>query len=343
MTSMMVNVSEVPVLDAMLERGEPAEPVNCQCRIGVTTSSTSTLVDAKTITAVPLTTRNFTQVLSMSSGSAADVNNAGTLGRGTRNVNVNGNTTAGAYTLDGAYAPSAVPNPDTIAELKIQTSQYDAVYGAQVPNTDLITKSGENDFHGDAWEFVRNDVFNANSFFRGSTGQPKPNLKQNQFGATHGRSRQAAEAVLLRLLPGNAAGERRGHYLHVRSHPAATDRGSIGGNPGRPVLSRQSPAGERPARPAVLDLCRREAARLPQSKHGHHRAHQSRGAAPSSDEDARRRVPHPRAADDSHHRRQRRPGLLFLQPSLHLPGGPLPHQRRLSGDAKEHAFEPRCT
>ena len=60
------------------------------------------------------------------------------------------------------------------------------MYGAQVPNTALITKSGENDFHGDAWEFVRNDVFNANSFFRGSTGQPKPNLKQNQFGATMG-------------------------------------------------------------------------------------------------------------------------------------------------------------
>src|ERR1035437_3926400 len=186
MPSLAVSVSEVPVLDAVLERGEAAEPVNCRCRISVATSSTSTVVDAKTITAVPLTTRNLTQVLSMSSGSAADVNNAGTLGRGTRNVNVNGNTTAGAYTLDGAYPPSAVPNPDTIAELKIQTSQYDAVYGAQVPNTALITKSGENEFHGDAWEFVRNDVFNANSFFRGSTGQPKPNLKQNQFGATMG-------------------------------------------------------------------------------------------------------------------------------------------------------------
>ena len=124
-------------------------------------------VNSKTITAVPLTTRNFTQILSMASGSAADVNNAGTLGRGTRSVNVNGNTSAGSYTLDGAVAPSAVPNPDTISELKIQTSQYDAVYGAQVPSTALITKSGEHEFHGDAWEFVRNDVFNANSYFRG--------------------------------------------------------------------------------------------------------------------------------------------------------------------------------
>jgi hypothetical protein len=186
MSSVAVYVGEAPTLDAALERGETAEPVPCQCRITVTTSSTSTFVDSKTITAVPLTTRNFTQILSMASGSAADVNNAGTLGRGTRSVNVNGNTSAGAYTLDGAFAPSAVPNPDTISELKIQTSQYDAVYGAQVPSTALITKSGEHEYHGDAWEFVRNDLFNANSYFRAATGQPKPNLKQNQFGATLG-------------------------------------------------------------------------------------------------------------------------------------------------------------
>ncbi len=186
MTNVTVTVGEAPALDAALERGETAEPVACRCRISVATSSTSTVVNSKTITAVPLTTRNFTQILSMASGSAADVNNAGTLGRGTRSVNVNGNTSAGSYTLDGAVAPSAVPNPDTISELKIQTSQYDAVYGAQVPGTALITKSGEHEYHGDAWEFVRNDVFNANSYFRAATGQSKPNLKQHQFGATVG-------------------------------------------------------------------------------------------------------------------------------------------------------------
>ena len=183
-TLVTINISEVPTLDATLEPGEQNQEVICHCRFGVTTSSTGVLIDAKTITAVPLTTRNFTQVLSMSSGSAADVNNAGTLGRGTRSVNVNGNTSAGAYSLDGAFAPSAVPNPDTISELKIHTSQYDAIYGAQVPSTALITKSGENDFHGDVWEFVRNDIFNANAFFLNSTGQPKSHLKQNQFGGT---------------------------------------------------------------------------------------------------------------------------------------------------------------
>ncbi len=150
MPSVVVNVSEVPVLDAGLEMGESTEQVTCKCQLSMASSSSGTLVDQKTITSVPLNTRNFTQVMSMSSGSAADVNNAGTLGRGTSTVNVNGNTTAGSYTLDGAASPSAAPNPDTISEFKIQTSQYDALYGAQVPNTNLITKSGENSFHGDA-------------------------------------------------------------------------------------------------------------------------------------------------------------------------------------------------
>ena len=60
------------------------------------------------------------------------------------------------------------------------------MFGAMVPNTNLMTKRGENGFHGDVWEFLRNDVFNANAFFRNTAGQPKPNLKQNQFGATAG-------------------------------------------------------------------------------------------------------------------------------------------------------------
>ena len=181
-----VSVSEVPVLDAVLEAGDPTQTVVCDCRVNTSAPSTGTLVDQRTITAVPLNTRNFTQILSMSSGSAADVNNAGTLGRGTSSVNVNGNTTAGAYTIDGAYSPSTVPNPDTISEFKIQTSQYDAGFGAMAPSTNLMTRRGQNDVHGNLWEFLRNDVLNANAFFRNATGQPKPNLKQNQFGATVG-------------------------------------------------------------------------------------------------------------------------------------------------------------
>jgi hypothetical protein len=186
MEGVTINVSEIPILDASLEAGEPSQTAPCRCTLSIAAPSTGTLVDQKTITAVPLNTRNFTQVLSMSSGSAASVNNAGTLGRGSSSVNVNGNLTSGSYTIDGAYSPSTVPNPDTISEFKIQTSQYDSGFGAMVPSTNLVTRAGQNDIHGNLWEFLRNDIFNANTFFRNATGQPKPNLKQNQFGATLG-------------------------------------------------------------------------------------------------------------------------------------------------------------
>jgi hypothetical protein len=51
---------------------------------------------------------------------------------------------------------------------------------------DLVSKSGTNQFHGSAWEFVRNNIFNANNFFLKLDGQPRPDLKQNQFGASFG-------------------------------------------------------------------------------------------------------------------------------------------------------------
>ena len=185
--SVVVNVSEAPNLDAQLEAGTPEDRVPCQWQLGEGAASASgTVVDSKTITAVPLTTRNLTQVLSMSSGSTASVNNAGLLGAGSQSVNVNGNTAAGAFTIDGAVATTTVPNPDTISEFKIQTSQYDAGYGTRVPNVNLVTRTVENEFHGDAWEFLRNDIFNANSSFRNATGQPRATLKQNQFGGTLG-------------------------------------------------------------------------------------------------------------------------------------------------------------
>lgn len=182
----VVNLTETPNVEAVLEPGTAASAIVCTCTVSAGGSSTGTLMDEKTITAVPLNTRNATQVLSISSGSAADVSNAGNLGRNNQAVNVNGNTTAGSLTVDGAVAPSATPNPDTISELKIDTSQYDAGFGAQVPATNVVTRSGTNQFHGVAWDFLRNDIFNANAFFRNATRQSKPNLKQNQFGGTLG-------------------------------------------------------------------------------------------------------------------------------------------------------------
>jgi serine/threonine-protein kinase RIO1 len=70
-----------------------------------------------------------------------------------------------------------------IREFKVQTGNYDAGYGRGTgANVDLVSESGRNHLHGSAWEFLRNDVLNANDFFAKRNGQTRPVLKQNQFG-----------------------------------------------------------------------------------------------------------------------------------------------------------------
>lgn len=64
---------------------------------------------------------------------------------------------------------------------------YDAAYGRYGgANVSVITKAGDNTFHETLFEFLRNQIFDANDFFLNRTGQPRPDLKQNQFGFTLG-------------------------------------------------------------------------------------------------------------------------------------------------------------
>jgi hypothetical protein len=143
--------------------------------------------------------------LGLSAGTNVAVFNATTLGKGTTDIAVNGGTpnqnniqidgatgvnwSSNGITADGAGASAGVgvPNPDSIQEFKIQTSQYDAGYGRNAgANVNLVTKSGTNQFHGTAFEFFRNTVLNANDFFLNAAGQPRAQLDQNQFGGSIG-------------------------------------------------------------------------------------------------------------------------------------------------------------
>src|SRR5207248_5097089 len=75
------------------------------------------------------------------------------------------------------------PFPDALQEFSVQTSNYGARYGGNAGGVvNVVTKSGTNQLHGDAFEFVRNAVFNARNFFASSRDQ----LKRNQFGGTIG-------------------------------------------------------------------------------------------------------------------------------------------------------------
>ena len=160
-------------------------------------------MDEQAINALPLSNRNFTQILSLSPGVVVGLPDATVLGRGTQDVTANGGKTTAnniqfngvdannlaqnSAAADGPEVGVAVPAPDTIQEFKVQTGNYDATYGRGTgANVDVVSKTGSNRFHGTAWEFLRNDVLNANDFFSKMTGQPRPVLKQNQFGGALG-------------------------------------------------------------------------------------------------------------------------------------------------------------
>ena len=162
------------------------------------------VVDQETIEELPLATRNFTQLLTLSPGTSSELNNAGALGRGTQIVSASGaRPTSNEIQIDGVDALNIhtnsaadngvgsngiiTPSPEAIQEFKVQTSLYDAQSGRSGgANISVITKTGTDQFHGSLFEFLRNEDMNANSFFFNSTGTKRAELRQNQFGGTLG-------------------------------------------------------------------------------------------------------------------------------------------------------------
>jgi hypothetical protein len=210
--SITVNVTETVLLNHSLEIGAQTQEVTVSSTAVTLQTENATvggLVSGQTVTLLPLSTRNYTQVIDLSPGVVANVATATAVGNGTMDINVNGsgsdqntylmdgvittNYGSGGAAQSGSYAGIPIPNPDSIQEFKVQTSQYDAAYG-QNPgaNVNVVTKGGTNQFHGAAWEFNRNNFFNANDFFykhselgEGLANKP-PTVKQNQFGGTIG-------------------------------------------------------------------------------------------------------------------------------------------------------------
>src|SRR5207253_4560976 len=171
--------------------------------IQTASSTVGNIVASATVAALPLSTRNYVNLIAMTAGANADVNNATGLGKGWLITSVNGaNNTQNNYQMDGApinnwasfnvgndsgfFASLPVPNPDAIQEFKIQTSTYDASYGRNAgANVNVVTKSGTNQFHGSLFEFFRIEKLNANDFFfirdRNPLEPQKQVLRQNQF------------------------------------------------------------------------------------------------------------------------------------------------------------------
>jgi outer membrane receptor protein involved in Fe transport len=201
-----VDIAGVAVVDIALQVGATTETVTVSGtaeQLQSTTSDLGHVVDDTMMTSLPLSSRNFTQVLALSPGVTANVIDAGALGRNSVNISANGarpwdnNVVLNGMNADNPMsqgfddAPDktgiAVPAPDAIDEFKVQTGLYDAEFGKEGGGTvNIVTKSGTNQFHGTAFEFFRNTAMDANNFFQNASGAPRPVFRQNQYGGTVG-------------------------------------------------------------------------------------------------------------------------------------------------------------
>jgi hypothetical protein len=209
-TGVPVQVTEITTLNVQLALGGGTETITVSAdpeMVQTDSNALGRVVDEKTVKSLPLAARNFTQIIGLSPGVSVGLTDATQLGTGNggmtnlSNDDLSVNGARGSdnnFQMDGAPTNDiigrisqsggiAIPNPDSIAEFKVVTGQYDASYGHNAgANVDVVTKSGTNEFHGNLFEFFRNEVLNANTYFFNRLGVPRGALRQNQYGGTIG-------------------------------------------------------------------------------------------------------------------------------------------------------------
>src|SRR5580700_1921865 len=149
-------------------------------------AAVSSLINNQQIVETPLNGRAFTQLMPLSTGAAPTTSNMqATVGAGQRSnvaISVNGSVANNnTYLIDGFDNRDLwinylimVPTLDSIQEVRVLAANYSAEYGAAAGATTIVqTKGGANQFHGDAYEFVRNNISDANTFFNNLNGVPK--------------------------------------------------------------------------------------------------------------------------------------------------------------------------
>lgn len=199
-SSVMVQVTQTTKVPVTLEVGAATAEVSVSAQATLVNPTNATLgntLPGTVIENMPLATRNFTNLLASNASTSSALPNAAASGRGSGTVYVNGQRgTYNNLVINGIDANNlgnnnfgnvAIPAPDTIEEFRVQTSLYDASQGkTSGGNINVITKGGFPQYHGQAYEFFRNNVLNANSWFFNKTTTPRPVLKQNQFGGNFG-------------------------------------------------------------------------------------------------------------------------------------------------------------
>jgi hypothetical protein len=153
-------------------------------------------IDARSLETLPLPTRNFLQLLTLSPGVTAPLTNNSAIGRNSPNVSVNGSRiTQNSYQINGVdandislhdLADVAVPAPETVSEVNVQTSLYDSSVAGAGGSVQVVTKGGSNFLHGSVYEYFRNEAFNADDANLKAVGEGRPEMRRNVYGAALG-------------------------------------------------------------------------------------------------------------------------------------------------------------
>lgn len=195
LTGIDVRVSDKLTVNAQLEVGRAADTVSVSAdneQLRTEDAQTGEVVTNKFIENLPQLNRDPLQLLRVS----GDVQGDGSRATGGSDTRINGGRTSSIeYYIDGVPSSSGrghgvssvTPNMDDVAELKVITNGISAEYGRISGGlVEVVTKSGTNQIHGQLFEYIQNNDFNANSWYQNALGGARTPFRQNQFGFTLG-------------------------------------------------------------------------------------------------------------------------------------------------------------
>jgi len=190
-----VDIGHVVLVNAAMQIGQSSTTVTVEAsavQVETTSTQLGAVVDERAVSQLPLNARDTYQLLQIQPGVQSQLGLSlfyGSDQAGVVSVN-GGRGRSNNYTVNGgdgndlfANLPGVQPSPDAVQEFRVLTNTFDAEYGRNSGAVvNVVTKSGTNNWHGDAFEFFRNDVLNARGFY----DTEKPEFRQNQFGGTVG-------------------------------------------------------------------------------------------------------------------------------------------------------------
>lgn len=195
-----IQVQQNARIDFELQVGLVSESVEVVANaVMVTENSTvGTVIENRRIVELPLNGRNYLQLVSLAPNVSTGFSTQGQAGarqggiRAAQTISVSGQrTNFNHYTLDGVENTDpnfntfvVMPSVDALQEFKVQTGIYPAEFGRQTTQINVLTKSGTNQYHGTAYEFLRNDKLDATSYAFTSLRPVKDPFKWNQYGFT---------------------------------------------------------------------------------------------------------------------------------------------------------------